>query len=348
VTRLGPLASATLAAGAAGALAVACGHSGSKSTTLPAAGSTQDDGSGFLARASVKFMTSTDEGGFEPEPQQQPYYGYDPYGYGYGGFTYGGFGGDWYGYGGSPYASYQAQPSYNSPNRTPDYSISYSTDTGSLEGRVTWPKPPKVPATVTGPSGCDAIDNELPLGSGNAIEGAVVYLEKIVSGRAVNYTPKPIAVGGTIESRDCAITPRVQVYGPVPGQLTMSNGEEVPRTLVMEKLDDSTSRVEHKLEAGGTKSLAVDRQGTFRVADSDGKLPAAFIMTAPHPYYALTDARGRYRLDDVVPGDYVLVAWFPPVVTGTADGGFTYSAATVSKKKVTVKKLTSTKADLAL
>src|SRR5689334_19478765 len=127
--RLAPFTAAAASAVVAGGLAVACHHDNG-GATLPAAGSDQDDGSGLLARASVKFMTSSDEGGFEPSPSPQPIND----DYGYNGFTYGGFGGDLYGFGGSPYASYQPYAPYTPPNRTPPYAISYATDGGSIEG----------------------------------------------------------------------------------------------------------------------------------------------------------------------------------------------------------------------
>ena len=55
--KLVSVGTAVLAGGAAAALAIACGGAGSKGATLTPAGSTQDDGSGILAKASVKCVT---------------------------------------------------------------------------------------------------------------------------------------------------------------------------------------------------------------------------------------------------------------------------------------------------
>ena len=35
----------------------------------------------------------------------------------------------------------------------------------------------------------------------------------------------------------------------------------------------------------------------------------AFILVFSHPFFAVTDAEGRYRIDNVPPGTYTLVAW---------------------------------------
>jgi hypothetical protein len=35
----------------------------------------------------------------------------------------------------------------------------------------------------------------------------------------------------------------------------------------------------------------------------------AFILVFGHPFFAMTDIDGRYRIDNVPPGTYRLVAW---------------------------------------
>jgi hypothetical protein len=327
---------------------------------LDPAGSKGDDGSGLLAEASVQFMTSSDEGGFEPDPAPNRGYGYG-YGYDYGGgyyggYTYGGFGGDWYGggaYGGNIYASFQPYMPYTTTQRVVDYTVSYATDHGAIEGQVTWPKPPSMPATLDGPSGCGKVDNpSLRLGKGNTVEGAIVYLEKITQGRGWQVQQysgyKPISTGGSIELRECALTPRVQVQMPVPGQLALSNAHDVPVTLVADRPGDTSTRIEQRLDVGATRVVGLQSAGVTRIGDQAGALSPAWIVSGNHPYYALTDDRGRFRLDDVVAGDYTLIAWHPPVVTGIVDGKAVYGDPVIVKKKITVKKTASTTVAFAL
>jgi hypothetical protein len=35
----------------------------------------------------------------------------------------------------------------------------------------------------------------------------------------------------------------------------------------------------------------------------------AFILVFSHPFFSLTDTDGRYRIDNVPPGTYSLIAW---------------------------------------
>ena len=35
----------------------------------------------------------------------------------------------------------------------------------------------------------------------------------------------------------------------------------------------------------------------------------AFILVFSHPFFALTDTDGRYRIDNVPPGTYNVIAW---------------------------------------
>ncbi len=339
------VAAAVAAAGAI-TLAGAC-HNKPKPTRLSAAGTNGDDGSGILAKASVKFLTSEDEGGFEPEQQRTGGY-YDQYGGYYNAFTYGGFGGD--GYSESfLYAGYQPYMQYQTPNRTPEYGVVYATaDAGGIEGTVTWPKPPAHPATFAGPGSCGTLDNDsVVLGAGNTVAGAVVYLEKIVSGRGAPYGTKPLFVGGTLEQRDCRLTPRVQIAGPLPAQLVITNDDDVRTTVAATKIGDAT-RVEHALEPGSSRSLGLMTAGVTKIEDTAAGLAPAWVIAANHPYFTLTDDHGRFRLDDVVAGDYTLIVWQAPVITGFVNGAVQYGEPVVVTKKVTVKKVTATKLKIEL
>jgi hypothetical protein len=52
-----------------------------------------------------------------------------------------------------------------------------------------------------------------------------------------------------------------------------------------------------------------DRPGVVRVFCEIHSHMNAFILVFGHPFFAMTDADGRYRIDNVPPGTYSLVAW---------------------------------------
>ena len=61
--------------------------------------------------------------------------------------------------------------------------------------------------------------------------------------------------------------------------------------------------------AGRSKSVRFDRPGIVRVFCDIHSHMSAFILVFSHPFFSVTDATGRYRIDDVPPGSYTLVAW---------------------------------------
>ncbi len=78
--------------------------------------------------------------------------------------------------------------------------------------------------------------------------------------------------------------------------------------------------------AGRSKSVKFDRPGVVRVFCDIHSHMNAFILVFDHPFFSLTDADGRYRIDNVPPGSYTLVAWnegvaSDPLPVTVPDGG---------------------------
>jgi len=68
--------------------------------------------------------------------------------------------------------------------------------------------------------------------------------------------------------------------------------------------------------AGRSKAIKFDRPGIVRVFCDIHSHMNAFILVFNHSFFALTDAEGRYRIDNVPPGSYNLVAWNEGVSSG--------------------------------
>jgi plastocyanin len=60
---------------------------------------------------------------------------------------------------------------------------------------------------------------------------------------------------------------------------------------------------------GRSKSIKFDRPGIVRVFCDIHSHMSAFILVFAHRHFAVTDDEGRYRLDNVPPGTYTVVAW---------------------------------------
>jgi hypothetical protein len=71
------------------------------------------------------------------------------------------------------------------------------------------------------------------------------------------------------------------------------------------------------------------------------------VVAASTPYYALTDERGRFRLDELAPGSYDVTFWQPPLAT-TVNGKLVYGAPVVVHRPVKVDLTRPARLDLAL
>ncbi len=61
--------------------------------------------------------------------------------------------------------------------------------------------------------------------------------------------------------------------------------------------------------AGHSRPVRFDRPGIVRVFCDIHSHMNAFILVFSHPFFAMTDAEGRYQIDDVPPGTYGVIAW---------------------------------------
>ncbi|MBI3403594.1 MAG: carboxypeptidase regulatory-like domain-containing protein [Acidobacteria bacterium] len=61
--------------------------------------------------------------------------------------------------------------------------------------------------------------------------------------------------------------------------------------------------------AGNSRQVRFDRPGIVRVFCDIHSHMNAFILVFGHPFFAMTDTEGRYRIDNVPPGTYGVIAW---------------------------------------
>ena len=66
---------------------------------------------------------------------------------------------------------------------------------------------------------------------------------------------------------------------------------------------------------GRSKAIRFDRPGIVRVFCDIHSHMSAFILVFGHPFFSVTDGAGRYRIDNVPPGNYTLVAWNEGIVS---------------------------------
>jgi plastocyanin len=62
--------------------------------------------------------------------------------------------------------------------------------------------------------------------------------------------------------------------------------------------------------AGRSKSVRFDRPGLVRVFCDIHSHMNAFVLVLNHPFFDVTDADGRFRIDSVPAGTYTVVGWY--------------------------------------
>ncbi|MBN9122684.1 MAG: carboxypeptidase regulatory-like domain-containing protein [Planctomycetes bacterium] len=203
------------------------------------------------------------------------------------------------------------------------------TACGTITGLVTWtgPEPtvPPVQAFTPRPDGPGLASRTVPLANApridhftRAVAGAVVYLREVDVARARPWDLPNVEV----EFRD--------------SQIVVKQGDRTGRTGFVKRGDAITARSAeptfHVLRARGAAFFALpfpdpDRPLT-RTLDKCGRVEltsaagcywqAADLFACDHPYYAVSDAEGRFHFASVPEGRYDLVAWHPNwVVTRT-------------------------------
>ena len=299
---------------------------------LYAAGRPEDEGHGQLAHASMKLMTSDDTPTRAPSPEVPRYRDDDELSDGQ---AYGGPG-----YGGASYASYRPPPwTYPTAPRTPGFATANGL-TGAVEGTITWRG-----ATPKLTTACGAVE-PVHTNPDRTLPDAVVYIERVRVGRFVVHAAgeqRPYTVGGTMLKRGCELAPRMQIISPVPAALAIHGDTKPARIKVT--LPGGETRAHELQEAG--RVVVPAKHGITRVEGEDQTLGAAWAIGVDSPYFALTDDRGRYRLEELAAGTYELTFWYPPIPK-VKDGKLEYGAPVMVRRSVRIDDKRTTRLDVTL
>jgi len=191
---------------------------------------------------------------------------------------------------------------------------------GSLAGRVTFegqapaPAVHKVdadPACATG--GRTLPDESLVVGPGGGLKNAFVYVKTGLEGYTFDAPAGPVV----LDQKGCRYEPRV-VGARVGQPIEILNS-------------DATYHNVHAMPAkNGEFNLGMPLQGmkiteTFTAPEIGVPLKcdvhgwmAAYAGIVAHPYFAVTDASGRFTLPNLPPGTYLLEIWHEKLGTRTA------------------------------
>ena len=169
---------------------------------------------------------------------------------------------------------------------------------GAIAGRVELRRPPSAPGRRPGVSdlGTPAMQ---PLAERQM---SVVYLESAPRG-AFEQTESDRAV---IDQRNETFVPHVLAV-TTGTTVDFPNSDRIYHNVF--SLSKTRSFDLGRYPVGRSKSVRLDRPGIVRVFCDIHSHMSAFILVFGHPFFSVTDAAGRYRINNVPPGNYTLVAW---------------------------------------
>jgi plastocyanin len=188
-----------------------------------------------------------------------------------------------------------------------------SQSTGAITGRIAFQGTPPAPQPLRMQTdkSCllgdapNPVDNALLVGAGGGIQNAFVYVK---GGLDPEYAFAVPATPVVLDQKGCVYTPRV--IGLMAGQtLEVLNSDETMHNV--HALPRHNQEFNHGQRLKGqrlTKTFSVPEVMVRFKCDVHGWM-AAYVGVMAHPFYAVTDADGRYEIKGLPPGDYTLAIW---------------------------------------
>jgi plastocyanin len=177
-------------------------------------------------------------------------------------------------------------------------SASSAAATGLIRGRVDLRRAPPVVERRPNVSDLGAAGRRAPVDR----SPSVVYLETAPRG-AFEPIETPRAV---MDQRNETFVPHVLAI-PTGTTVDFPNSDRIYHNVF------SLSKTEPfdlgRYAMGRSKQVRFDRAGIVRVFCEIHSHMSAFILVFSHPFFAMTDSEGRYRIDNVPPGNYSVIAW---------------------------------------
>ncbi|MGA9185339.1 MAG: carboxypeptidase regulatory-like domain-containing protein [Candidatus Acidiferrales bacterium] len=192
-----------------------------------------------------------------------------------------------------------------------DYTVINVEDGGTISGVVKWsgpvPKIPELPITKD-PKICDPESRKtrdlerLEINSDNEVANTVVFLRGITRGKAMDLPD----ARQHLNQDTCRYVPHVMIV-PQGGNLQIKSSDPVLHTVQM--FGAATNNIPFPFQ-NQYIPVALHQNGVVELKCNAGHVwMNAVLLVVKHPYYSVTDEHGEFKLTNVPPGEYEIVAW---------------------------------------
>jgi hypothetical protein len=149
----------------------------------------------------------------------------------------------------------------------------------------------------------------LVVGENGGVQNAIVFLEDITRGKALNISGVSV-----LDQKGCEFDPHVMVH-PLGAKLEILNSDAILHNVHTQSIAGNYRTVFNIAQPVQGQRTVV-RETVFTqpelikvVCDAGHPWMSAYIMIADHPYYVVTDENGHFELTDIPPGTYTLKMW---------------------------------------
>jgi plastocyanin len=188
---------------------------------------------------------------------------------------------------------------------------------GAIHGTVSLSGQPPAPETVAVSSDAAACGKNKSLesvivGPNGGLKNVIVSLEGITQGKKM-----PAQVTAEMDQEKCEYAPHIVVL-PKGATLNIVNSDPVMHNVHAYDLtrvtkDEPTppTLFNIAIPVKGMKiAKAIPQAGLYRfLCDAGHPWMNAYVLVTEHPYFAVTDEKGQYTIDNIPAGTYTLRVW---------------------------------------
>lgn len=182
-------------------------------------------------------------------------------------------------------------------------------DGGSISGDVKFQGDPPAPAKIAVTKDNDVCGKEktspdLIVGADKGIANVVVRISNITKGKALAVpTTNPV-----FDQKGCEYAPHVLAF-PAGSTVSIQNSDGILHNVhTTSTANPSFNQAQPKFKKVIEAKIEKPEMPIKVQCDAHGWMHAWWI-SEDHPYYAVTDEKGAFKIADVPPGDYELEFW---------------------------------------